>query len=232
MAHIDHAEAIEHLSGASPEEIIRWAIGVGGDRTIVSTHFGPYEAAILHLCASAWPEIPVVWVDTGYNTEYTYDFAKLLTARLGLNLKVYTPTMSPMQREELKGSVDPFDEESVQALAEEVKLEPFRRALSDLCPAVWLTAIRREQTPFRQTLDVVSQVPGGPLKVAPFFHLTESDMARLLREHDLPDERRYYDPTKVLRNRECGLHPRLDVRAGDARETRYLQSLRARGLQA
>ena len=27
-----------------------------------------------------------------------------------------------------------------------------------------------------------------------------------LTEHDLPDEKNYHDPTKVLENRECGLH--------------------------
>jgi phosphoadenosine phosphosulfate reductase len=31
-------------------------------------------------------------------------------------------------------------------------------------------------------------------------------MARYLAEHNLPDEKDYFDPTKVLENRECGLH--------------------------
>jgi phosphoadenosine phosphosulfate reductase len=44
------------------------------------------------------------------------------------------------------------------------------------------------------------------LKVAPLFHWTEAQMRAYLAEHGLPNEDSYYDPTKALENRECGLH--------------------------
>jgi phosphoadenosine phosphosulfate reductase len=34
-------------------------------------------------------------------------------------------------------------------------------------------------------------------------------MQAYLAEHGLPDERVYFDPTKVEGDRECGLHPNL-----------------------
>ena len=73
-------------------------------------------------------------------------------------------------------------------------------------PEIWLTALRKEQTEFRQSLDIFTQDAKGVLKVAPFFHWTEVQMRDYLVVNNLPNEDSYYDPTKALENRECGLH--------------------------
>jgi 3'-phosphoadenosine 5'-phosphosulfate sulfotransferase (PAPS reductase)/FAD synthetase len=54
---------------------------------------GPYEAVMLHLAVQAQPDIPVLWVDHGYNRPATYRHAdgQLRATRLGLNLKPYLP---------------------------------------------------------------------------------------------------------------------------------------------
>jgi phosphoadenosine phosphosulfate reductase len=75
-------------------------------------------------------------------------------------------------------------------------------------PELWLTAIRKSQTAFRQDLDIVTVGVDGVIKVAPFFHFSDDDMARYLTDNNLPNEDSYYDPTKALANRECGLHTR------------------------
>ncbi len=65
-------------------------------------------------------------------------------------------------------------------------------------PEVWLTAIRKDQTPFRNDLDIVTQDETGLIKVAPVFYWTDVDMEGYLLENELPDEEDYFDPTKVL----------------------------------
>ncbi|MDR0780910.1 MAG: phosphoadenosine phosphosulfate reductase family protein, partial [Pseudomonadales bacterium] len=75
--------------------------------------------------------------------------------------------------------------------------------------AIWLTALRREQTAFRQSLNIFTQDDKGTLKVAPLFFWTETQMRAYLAQHNLPNEDSYYDPTKALENRECGLHTSL-----------------------
>ena len=85
----------------------------------------------------------------------------------------------------------------------------FRRAMKQHKPDVWLTALRREQTEFRQSLNIFTQDEKGVLKVAPFFYWTEAQMREYLAAHNLPNEDSYYDPTKALENRECGLHTSL-----------------------
>jgi len=63
-------------------------------RAIVSTNFRPYEAVILHLVTQAQPDIPVLWVDHGYNREATYKHAEELKALLKLNIQAFVPKLT------------------------------------------------------------------------------------------------------------------------------------------
>jgi phosphoadenosine phosphosulfate reductase len=196
------------LGHRSPLEITRWAVAQGHGRAIVSTNFRPYAAVILHLCVQVWPDIPVLWVDHGYNRAATYRHAADLTARLRLNLQTYVPRLTAAHRDALHGPVpDTADEEGLQRFSAIMKLEPFRRAMRELAPAVWITALRRVQNPGRATLDLVAPDPGtGALKVNPVLHLDDAAMEAYLRAHDLPNEWDYFDPAKGDEKRECGLH--------------------------
>lgn len=207
---IDTAQANIELAGKHPQDIVSWAAGLGG-KTIVTTNFGPYEAVILHLAVQAQPDMEVVWIDSGYATRKTYLFAEQLINDLGLNVKVFNPLSSAARRDALMGIPD-VDDPQHEEFTNQVKLEPFGRAMRETNPDVWLTAVRRDQTAFRKNMDIVSQdKAGGVIKVAPVLEWTELDMERYLLEKGLPNESNYYDPTKVLGNRECGLHNRFSA---------------------
>ena len=207
MNNIDITAANDKLHDVTPQAIIEWAIGLG-KKTIVTTNFGPYEAAILHMVATVAPEVPVICIDTGYNTDATYQFAEKLTQRLGLNMHYYTPRVTAKRRGIVYDGIPSIDDaEAHSAFTREVKLEPFLRAMADFAPEVWLTAIRKEQTAFRDSLDIVTiDNASNMMKVAPLFYWKELDLEEYLVEHELPIEDDYFDPTKVLDNRECGLH--------------------------
>ena len=66
------SRANAELRDKSPLEIVKWAIAQANGRAIVSTNFRPHEAVILHLCAQVQADIPVLWVDHGYNRPATY----------------------------------------------------------------------------------------------------------------------------------------------------------------
>ena len=42
--------------------------------------------------------------------------------------------------------------------------------------------------------------------VGKFANLSDEELDIYLEDHKLPNEFKYFDPTKVLSNRECGLH--------------------------
>ena len=202
------AQANAELGPRSPREIARWAIARAGGRAIVSTNFRPFEAVILHLCVGVQPDIPVLWVDHGYNRPATYRHAEELRARLGLNLKAYLPRLSAANRDAIHGPLPAIeDEEGLRRFSATMKLEPFHRALRELAPTVWITALRREQSPGRAELDIVTREAGTSLlKVNPVFYWNDADMEGYLRAHDLPNEWDYFDPAKGAETRECGLH--------------------------
>ena len=81
--------------------LVAWAIGLN-QSAIVTTNFRPFEAVILHMVSRVKPDVPVVWMDNGYNTEATYRFADDVTRQLGLNLRIYLPLRTRAHREPWK----------------------------------------------------------------------------------------------------------------------------------
>ncbi len=202
------SRANAELRHQSPLAIVRWAVAQAGGRAIVSTNFRPYEAAILHLATQVQPDIPVLWVDHGYNRPATYRHAEALRAQLHLNLKPYLPKLTPAHRDTIYGPVPTTDDEAgLKKFSALMKLEPFQRGMKELAPTVWITALRQVQNPNRAGLDIVSADENfGALKVSPLFYLTDADLEKYLAGHQLPNEWDYFDPAKADEKRECGLH--------------------------
>ncbi len=196
------------LAERSPLEIVRWAISRSHGRAIVSTNFRPYEAVVLHLCVQVEPNIPVLWVDHGYNRPATYRHAEQLRQQLGLNLHTCLPRISAAHRDAVHGPVPaPDNEKALKQFSAVMKLEPFQRGMKELAPEVWITALRKVQNPNRAGLDIVSLDQNfNTLKVSPVFHLRDEDLERYLADHALPNEWDYFDPAKADEKRECGLH--------------------------
>lgn len=201
----------KELREKSPLEITRWAIALAkesGGNAIVSTNFRPYEAVVLHLATQAQADIPVLWVDHGYNRPATYRHAEKVKGQLGLNLKAYLPNITPSHRDAIDGLIPtPEDEEGLKKFSAVMKLEPFQRGMRELAPVVWITALRKVQNPNRAELDIVSADTNfGSLKISPVFYFSDADMESYLAEYKLPNEWDYFDPAKADEKRECGLH--------------------------
>jgi phosphoadenosine phosphosulfate reductase len=202
------AKANAELRNQSPLEIVRWAVAQARGRAMVSTNFRPYEAVILHLCVQVQPDIPVLWVDHGYNRPATYQHAEDLKKRLKLNIKAYLPKLTAAHRDAVYGPIPiTDDEDGLKQFSAVMKLEPFQRGMRELAPTAWLTALRKVQNPNRAGLDIVSQDKNfNTLKVNPVFYWSDADMENYLKQHDLPNEWDYFDPAKADERRECGLH--------------------------
>lgn len=192
------------LRGKSPSEIIHWAISLA-KKSLITTNFRPYEVAILKAVTDVQKDIKVIWCDTGYNTVQTYKHAEELIKRLNLNIYLYTPQQTVAHRNVVLGIPSLEDPKHV-LFTEQVKLEPFARAMKEHQPDVWFTNLRKGQTAFRNSIGIVSQSKDGIIKVSPFYHWTDEELDSYLVEKKLPNEFTYFDPTKVESNRECGLH--------------------------
>ncbi|MDB2656561.1 phosphoadenosine phosphosulfate reductase family protein [Crocinitomicaceae bacterium] len=194
----------KELALASPKEIVQWALSVA-KQPVITTNFRPYEAAILHAVNAQNSDIPVIWCDSGYNTSYTYQHAEKTIQQLGLNIDLYVPKQTAAHRDVIMGIPEPDTPEHDQ-FTNQVKLEPFMRAMSNHQPDVWFTNLRKGQTALRDSMDIVNVGKDGIIKVCPFYHWSDTELDGYLAAHQLESEDRYYDPTKALANRECGLH--------------------------
>ena len=196
------------LRDKSPLEIVKWAVAQAKGRAIVSTNFRPYEAVVLHLATQVQPDIPVLWVDHGYNRPATYKHAEELKKLLKLNLKPFLPKISVAHRDAIYGEIPSIDDEKgLKEFSALMKLEPFQRGMKELAPTVWITALRKVQNPNRAELDIVSEDKNfGALKISPVFYWSDADMENYLKQNNLPNEWDYFDPAKADDKRECGLH--------------------------
>jgi phosphoadenosine phosphosulfate reductase len=173
------------LGNADPEQIIRWAADTFGSRLVLTSSFGAQAAVMLHLVTRVVPDIPVILIDTGYLFPETYTFAQSLTERLGLNLKVYQPLLSPARHEALHGRLWENGIEGLNQYDQERKVEPLQRALRELDATAWLAGLRREQTEHRATLRPVEQ-QNQLYKVHPILNWTTKDVHEYLTRHGLP----------------------------------------------
>ena len=194
----------EILKGKSPKEIVELTLSIA-KKPVITTNFRPYEVAILYAVSNIKEDIKVIWCDTGYNTSNTYKHAEELIEKLNLNIQLYVPKQTTAHRDIVLG-IPQIDEPNHKLFSEQVKLEPFKRAMEEHQPDVWFTNLRKGQTAFRDSIDVVSKGNDGVIKVSPFYHYSDEELDQYLEENQLPNEFTYFDPTKVLDNRECGIH--------------------------
>lgn len=184
---------------ASTQETIRIAIA-NNCNPVLSTKFTEDSAVLLHLVSRVLPKIPVIWVDTGYNTRATINYSKDICAELDLNLHVYRPHNHTI-------TIPPaLDSQEHSDFVRQVKLEPFKRAFSDLNPDAWISSIRRYQSEHRSTLPVFDRVKGGLVKISPLLEWSPENVKRYREENELPMGPPCFDPTKGEPFRECGLH--------------------------
>ena len=176
----------QRFDQAEATELIEWGAQTFGDGLIMSTSFGIQSAVMLGLVTGVIPDVPVIWIDTGYLPAETYRFADKLTKRLNLNLKVYQSPMTPARMEAIHGKL--WDKGTVEAFNryDQIrKVEPMQRALKELKTTAWLTGLRSQQTDHRKTLNRID-MQANLYKLMPILHWGSRDIYTYLKEHDLP----------------------------------------------
>lgn len=174
------------LESLPAEEAVAWAAETFGPGLVMSTSFGIQSAALLHLATRVVPEIPVVWVDTGYLPPETYRFAEQLQSRLRLNLHVASSDLSPARMEALHGRLWEQDTPEAHERYHRIrKVEPMQRTLAALGATAWMSGVRAQQTEHRAGLALLDR-QGGRYKLSPLLRWSTRDVFAYLKHNDLP----------------------------------------------
>jgi phosphoadenosine phosphosulfate reductase len=157
-----------------------------GEHLVATTSFGLQAAVMLHLIHEHAPEIPVVFIDTGFLFPETYQYAEELGARLPkLDLRVYHPTVSPARMQALWGNLWEGSREDQDRYAMLTKIEPMNRALRELGADVWLSGLRRSQSSTRSDRPFVERQK-KTLKAYPILDWADAQVDLYFHQHDLP----------------------------------------------
>lgn len=173
------------LESMTAAERIAWGLLHLPGTQIVSSSFGIQSAVMLHLMNRQQPGIPVVVIDTGYLFAETYRFIDALATRLDLNLKVYTPRLSPAWCEARHGRLWLDGKSGIERYNRMHKVEPMQRALDELAVGTWYAGLRRAQAGSRAGLPVL-RLQQGRYKLHPLVDWHARDIHAYLEAHDLP----------------------------------------------
>jgi phosphoadenosine phosphosulfate reductase len=140
-------------------------------RVCLTCSFQAEDIIVLDLLRKRLPNIPVLFLETGYHFAETYEFRDRLAKEWQLNLVNVIPRKTVTQQEAEFGIL--YREEPTKC-CQLRKVEPLLEALEPF--EIWFTGLRREQSPTRKNLEKIERhrLPIGKtlLKVSPLADWT------------------------------------------------------------
>ncbi|MGA2811426.1 MAG: phosphoadenylyl-sulfate reductase [Candidatus Acidiferrum sp.] len=156
-----------------------------GAKLCLTCSFQAEDMIVLHLLRSHVPEVPVLFLETGYHFAETYQFRDEMATRWKLNLVNAIPRQTVPQQEAQLGILYRQDPARCCQLR---KVEPLMESLEPF--GIWFTGLRREQSPTRKNLQKVEhhRLPSGKtlLKVSPLADWTWAQVWEYTGKHALP----------------------------------------------
>jgi phosphoadenosine phosphosulfate reductase len=175
------------FEGAHPRDILEWALGPSGlERVAIASAFQAEGTVVMHLATRIRPDVPILFLETGYQFAETLAFKARLSEELGLNV-VDLVGEHTVERQTAELGARLY-ERNPELCCELNKVRPMFGALAELDG--WITAVRRDSSPTRAHSPFVEQYELEPdrftVKVNPVAGWTRRDVWAYLREHDLP----------------------------------------------
>lgn len=147
--------------------------------------FQAEDMVVLALLREKVPDIPVLFLETGYHFAETYRYRDEMTARYGLNLINVIPKQTVAEQESEFGILYRTAPDRCCKLR---KVEPLFSSLEAY--DAWFTGLRRVQSPTRANLAVrdVFPLPSGKKipKVSPLASWTDKDVWTFAKQREIP----------------------------------------------
>jgi phosphoadenosine phosphosulfate reductase len=170
-----------------PQDILRWALDEPRlERVAIASAFQAEGTCVIHMASRIRPDVPILFLETGFHFAETLEFKRELTEMFDLNV------------------VDLHGEETVESQAEKYgprlyernpklccdlnKVRPFNAALRNLDG--WITSLRRDSAWTRMNTPIVDQSEFEPgiwlVKINPMANWTRPQVWRYLKQHGIP----------------------------------------------
>jgi phosphoadenosine phosphosulfate reductase len=177
------AEQSRRLEGASPEEIIAWAVKQYFPQLTMATAFGPEGCVILYYLAKIEPRTHVFNLDTGYQFKETLELRDQIARRYGIEVELRRPELTVEQYEAQHGG--PLYQKNPDQCCHDRKIKVLQNSIAGM--RAWMSGIRRDQSPDRAAAPIVGWDKKFQLvKISPLANWSKSDVWKLIVAEDIP----------------------------------------------
>ena len=158
---------------------------LGQGSVCLTCSFQAEDVLLTRLALELDPNIPILFLDTGYHFRETYEYRDRIASEWNLNLINLLPEKTVAEQEAEHGLLYQSAPDQCCKLR---KVEPLFKAVAQY--RVWLTGLRREQARSRTALEesALFTLPGGKqvLKLAPLASWTTRDVWYACEQLSIP----------------------------------------------
>ncbi len=169
---------------AARELVLRELAAATGD-IVVTNSFQAEDMVLLHMVRQTLPDVPVVFLDTGYHFAEVYTYRDNMAKAWGLNLINLLPDLTVAEQESQFGILNQSEPSRCCGMR---KVKPLFAALEQY--ALWLTGLRREQAKSRAALNEMEEFPlpnGRTIrKLSPLTEWSAKDVWTYATQHEIP----------------------------------------------
>src|SRR5258707_15866843 len=147
------------LENLEPEQALETVLTLNQSaRYCLTSSFQAEDMVLAHLLRKRVPDLPGLFLDTGYHFPQTYEYRDRMTREGSLNLVNVLPAQTVADQESAFGILY---RSAPTRCCQLRKVEPLMHALEPF--DIWFTGLRREQSPTRKNLKKVElhRLPSG-----------------------------------------------------------------------
>jgi phosphoadenosine phosphosulfate reductase len=172
---------------AEPADILRWTFEQSGfERIAIASAFQAEGTAVIHMATAIRPDVPILFLETGFQFAETLAFKAQLIEQLQLNVVDLVGEYTVEQQAARFG--DHLYERNPERCCDINKVQPMLHALREL--DAWITAYRRDSSPTRGSAPIIDRYdlePGRSMvKINPMAAWTRRQVWQYLRDQRLP----------------------------------------------
>lgn len=170
----------DQLHQADAADILRWAVETFGDRIAATSSFQTQSVPLLHLISETVPQLPILFIDTGFHFGDTLAFRDDLCERFGLNIIPVRPKQV-VQRDRMGR---PLYSSDPDLCCFHHKVAPLDKTLKQYDALI--SGVRGDQTAHRASLQTVERDKKGILRVHPLLSWTKRELWSYVDRYELP----------------------------------------------
>jgi phosphoadenosine phosphosulfate reductase len=174
--------ANRELAEATPEAILAWTWTRFQPKVILTCSFQHDGVVLAHMLRDIAPEVPVVFINTGFHFAETLAYRDEIERRFGIKVLELAPIM-PREQFATEHGLDLYAR-NPDLCCHINKVEPLKRFLPGV--RAWVNGRRRDQASTRKDIRTIEAFQGNLFKVNPMASWTAKDTYYYMERHGIP----------------------------------------------